>query len=254
VSVKAFIIDDEAPSRRELRYLLGQIENVEIAGEASTGAAGLKGIREAGADVVFLDIQMPGLDGLETARVLSELPRHPLVIFATAFQEYAVAAFEVEAFDYILKPFSLDRVRKSMAKVVNFLNRAPLKAADLFKEPQEALPAPAAVKRIPLYKGEKIIPTAPEKIHFIRCLDSELIVHTVDGKFKSKATLQELEQKLSSFGFIRTHRSFLVNTGRVLEVIPWFNGSYKLTMDDRDRTEVMVSRYNVKDLKRYFDL
>jgi DNA-binding LytR/AlgR family response regulator len=252
--MKAYIIDDESPSRRELRYLLGQIDGVEIAGEASTGVAGLKGLRETRPDAVFLDIQMPGVDGLEVARVMLELPHRPLLIFTTAFQEYAVEAFEVEAFDYILKPFSAERVRKSVAKAMNFLSRTPLKAADLLRGKDENPASSATMKRIPLFKGEKIIPMPPEKILFIQCQDGELSVHTRDGKYKAKSALHELEQKLSPFGFIRTHRRSLVNINHVLEVIPWFNGSVKLTMDDKERTEVLVSRYNVKDLKLYFDL
>ena len=252
--MKVYIIDDESPARRELKYLLGQIEGVEIAGEASTGAAGLKGIRESRPDVAFLDIQMPGLDGLEVSGILAEMPHRPLLIFATAHQGYAVEAFELEAFDYILKPFSLERVRKSIAKAGKFLDRTPLKAADLLRGDDTKAPAPATTKRIPLFKGEKIIPTPPERILFIQCQDGELSVHTRDGKYKAKSALHELEQKLSPFGFIRTHRRSLVNINHVLEVIPWFNGSIKLTMDDKERTEVLVSRYNVKDLKQYFDL
>jgi two-component system, LytTR family, response regulator len=252
--VKVFIVDDESPSRRELKYLLSQIIDVETVGEASSGATGLKGIRETKPDVVFLDIQMPGLDGLEVSRILSDAPHKPLLIFTTAFQEYAVEAFELEAFDYILKPFSPERVHKSVAKAKNFLNSAPLKAADLMRSPDKQQEYSETTKRIPLYKGEKIIPTAPENILFIRCQGGELFVHTYEGKYKAKPAMHELEQKLSPFGFIRTHRSFLVNINHVLELIPWFNGSYKLHMDDPEKSEVLVSRYNVKDLKRYFDL
>jgi DNA-binding LytR/AlgR family response regulator len=252
--MKAFIIDDESPARRELKYLLGRITDVEVVGEASSGATGLKEIQKLKPDVVFLDIQMPGLDGLGVSRILLESPHKPLLVFATAFQEYAVEAFEVEAFDYILKPFSPERVNKSVAKARDFLNHAPLKSADLLITRAEVRKPSETAKRVPLFKGEKIIPTAPEKILFIGCQGGELFVYTQEGKFKAKSAMHEMEQKLSPFGFIRTHRSFLVNINHVLEVIPWFNGSYKLTMDDKEKTEVLVSRYNVKDLKQYFDL
>jgi len=254
VAVKVVIIDDETPARRELRYLLSQVNDVEVIGEAATGTRGLQEIRELRPDVVFLDIQMPGLDGLEVSRILSELPHKPLLIFATAFQEYAVEAFEVDAFDYILKPFSSERVHKSVAKARKFLIQIPLKATELLKNQDKKWDSSKTAKRIPLFKGDKIIPTPPEKILFIRCQNRELLVHTQDGKYKAKSAMHELEQKLSPYGFIRTHRSFLVNINHVLEVIPWFNGSYKLTMDDREKTEALVSRYNVKDLKRFFDL
>lgn len=253
--MKTYIIDDESPARRELAYLLGQIEDVKVVGEAATGAAGLKGIQETRPDMAFVDIQMPGMHGLEVSRVLLELPHKPLLIFATAFQEYAVEAFEIEAFDYILKPFSAERIAKSVAKARKFLNhRTPLKAVDLLRGREEKPgPSPAA-KRVSLYKGDKIIPTAPDKILIIRCHDGEVVAHTQEGKYKLKSVLHDLEEKLSPYGFIRTHRSSLVNINHILEVIPWFNGSVKLTLDDRERTEVLVSRYNVKDLKEYFDL
>jgi len=161
--VKVVIIDDETPARRELRYLLSQVNDVEVVGEAATGTRGLQEIRELRPDVVFLDIQMPGLDGLEVSRILSELPHKPLLIFATAFQEYAVEAFEVDAFDYILKPFSSERVHKSVAKAKKFLIQTPLKAADLLKNQDKKWDSSETAKRIPLFKGEKIIPTPPEK-------------------------------------------------------------------------------------------
>lgn len=246
MAIRAFIIDDEAPARRELRYLLERIEGVEVVGEAANGTAALTGIRETRPQLVFLDIQMPGISGLELARFLGELPQRPLVVFATAFEEYAVQAFEVEAVDYLRKPFTLERVAKAVAKAAKILSAAPL--APEAKEPGEVC------RKIPLYRGETIVPTAPDRIIFARCEEGEVVVHAVDGRYRTRFTLNELEQRLAAAGFVRTHRSFLVNTNHVREVIPWFHGSYKLVMDDRERTEIPVSRYNVKDLKRHFDL
>jgi len=248
MTVRTFIIDDEAPARRELRYLLEQLEGAEVVGEAANGSSALKGIRETRPQLVFLDIQMPGMTGLELAQFLFELPYKPLLVFATAFDEYALEAFEVDAIDYLRKPFTQERVAKAFAKAAKALSQP---ARPVSAETREVVDP---CRKIPLYKGESIIPTAPDRIIFFRAEEGEVFVQALDGRYRSRCTLNELEKKLNASGFVRPHRSFLVNINHVREVIPWFNGSYKLIMDDRERTEVPVSRYNVKDLKRHFDL
>ena len=247
-TLRAFIVDDEAPARRELCYLLEQIPGVETVGEAATGTAALKGIRETKPDLVFLDIQMPGLSGLELAQFLCELPVRPLLIFATACQEHALDAFEVDAVDYLCKPFTGERIAKAVAKAARIL------AAKTGSTEAAAPGGGDSCRRIPLYRGETIIPTNPERIIFARAEEGEVVVHTIDGRYRTRCTLRELEQKLAPAGFFRSHRSFLVNSNHVREVIPWFNGSYKLIMGDKEKTEVPVSRYNVNDLKRHFDI
>lgn len=247
-SLRTFIVDDEAPARRELRYLLERVADVEVVGEAGNATAALAGIRETSPHLVFLDIQMPGLSGLELARFLDLLPVRPLLVFATAFDEYAAEAFDVEAVDYLLKPFSEERLVRAVAKARRALAVvSPLRPAG-GRQPTEIC------RKVPLYRGDTIVPTAIDRIVFARAEGGEVYVHAVDGRYRARLTLGELEQKLASSGFIRTHRSFLVNIDHVREVIPWFHGSYKLVMDDRERTEIPVSRYNVKDLKKHFDL
>lgn len=248
MGMRTFIIDDEAPARRELRYLLERIDGVEVVGEAATGTAALAGIREVQPQLVFLDIQLPGVNGLELAQFLCELPQRPLVVFATAFDAYAVQAFEVEAVDYLRKPFTQERVAKAVAKAAKIL------AVTAAPQAPEAKAVGGTCRKILLLRGETIVPTAPERIVFVRCEEGEVVVHAVDGTYRTRLILSDLEQKLAGVGFVRTHRSFLVNIDHVREVIPWFNGSYKLVMGDRERTEIPVSRYNVKDLKRHFDL
>ena len=245
--MRIFIIDDEAPARRELRYLLEMLPGVEVVGEAANGTAALAGIRAAGPEVVFLDIQMPGVNGLELAQFLRELPKRPLVVFATAFDGYAAEAFEVEAIDYLRKPFTPERVARSVAKATKALGTVA-------SHPSAIRVGGEPCRKIPLYRGETIVPTAPERIVFARAEEGEVHVHAVDGRYRTRFTLNDLEQKLAGAGFARTHRSFLVNIDHVREVIPWFNGSYKLVMNDRERTEIPVSRYNVKDIKRHFEL
>jgi len=247
MTIRTFIIDDEAPARRELKYLLEQISDAEVVGEAANGSAALKGIRETRPQLIFLDIQMPGMSGLELAQFLCELPYKPLLVFATAFDEYALEAFEVDAIDYLRKPFTQERVSKAFSKAARILSAE----VQPFAEPRETF---EPGRKIPLYRGESIIPTAPDRIILIHSEEGEVFVQAVDGRYRTRCTLNELEQKLAPSGFVRPHRSFLININHVREVIPWFNGSYKLIMDDRERTEVPVSRYNVKDLKRHFDI
>lgn len=246
MTIKIFIIDDEAPTRREMRYLLGQLPDVEVVGEAGTPSQGLQGIREHKPQLLFLDIQLPGLNGIELAQIIAELPERPLVVFATAFEQFAVQAFEVEAFDYLLKPFTLERVARSVRKAAKALALKPMEELQL---DEHRLPG-EGVKRVLVHKGEKMIPIPPESIVFIRATEGEAEVHTAEGVFTSRSTLAALESLLEPYCFVRVHRNSLVNLNCIVEYIPWFNGSCKLVMNDRGRSEVLVSRYNAKELKQ----
>ena len=250
MTISVFIIDDEAPTRRELRYLLEQVGEVDVLGEASTPSQGLQGIRETKPQLVFLDIQMPGLSGIELAQIVIEMPDKPLIVFATAFEQFAVQAFNLEAFDYILKPFTLERVAKSIQKAGKAL-RSSMEGKALFGiHDVPHGPDKSDTKRVLVHKGDKMIPVAPESIVFIRALDKEAEVHTVDGIFTSRSTLNTLEVILEPYSFVRVHRNSLVNLNGIIEIIPWFSGSCKLVMNDKVGSEVLVSRYNAKDLKQ----
>lgn len=252
MTLSVYIIDDEAPARRELRYLLEQIEGVSILGECSTSSQGLKGIREMRPSLVFLDIQMPGLSGIELAQVIAELPAAPLIVFATAYQEFAVEAFNVDAVDYVLKPFTMERVAHSIHKAEKTLRG---RVADSSRAGGGMQDGPASVdkpasKRVLVYKRGKTLPIAPESILFISRTERETLVHTTDETFTSRNSLTSLEEILEPFSFVRVHRNTLVNLNGIIEIIPWFSGSCKLVMNDTSRSEVLVSRYNAKDLKQ----
>lgn len=242
MSLHVFIVDDEAPSRRELKYLLGLAGTV-VVGEASGAAAAVEGIRKTRPQLVFLDIQMPGLSGLELACFLNSLAERPFLVFATAFEQYALKAFEVDAIDYLRKPFTLERVAKAVRKATNLL-----------ATPASDQRPPELFRRIPLYRGEVIVPTDLEQILFAQAKGGEVIVHALEGCYHIRWTLAELERKLVGAGFVRPHRSFLVNSQHVRELVPWFNRGYQLVMDDPGRTRIPVSRHQIQELKRQFDL
>lgn len=248
--ISAFIIDDEAPARRELRYLLEQVGGVEILGEAATPSQGVQGVRESLPQLVFLDIQLPGLNGIELALVIKELPGKPLIVFATAFEQFAVQAFNVDASDYILKPFTLERVAKSIHKAGDVLNSRATNKATVGLQEGQHVSDKSEIKRVLVHKGAKSIPIAPESIVFIRATEGEAQVHTADGVYTSNSTLNTLESVLEPYAFVRVHRNSLVNLNCIIEIIPWFSGSCKLVMNDTCGSEVLVSRYNAKDLKQ----
>ncbi|MFP5222484.1 MAG: LytR/AlgR family response regulator transcription factor [Acidobacteriota bacterium] len=259
MSLCVFIIDDEGPVRRELKHLLGRIENVAVVGEASSAAAAMPEVRALLPDLVFLDIQMPGLSGLELAYLFGDLPRKPLLVFVTAYEEHAVQAFELDALDYILKPFTLERLRKTIDKARRYLRldrpdpRERSGHGDAAATPSNT-DAGLMEKRIPLFDGERIVPTHPKHIFHVTSEEGRITVHAVHGRYTARATIAELEARLAPHGFFRAHRSHLVNLNHVAEILPWTGGSYKLIMSDRERSEIVVSRYNVKDLKAHFDL
>jgi len=239
MTVGAFIVDDEAPARRELRYLLEQVPEVAILGEACNPSQALQGIREKRPQLVFLDIQLPGLNGIELAQVIGEFAEPPLIVFATAFQQFAVDAFSVDAFDYILKPFTFERVKKTVAKAVHAVGPE-----------RRPLPEQSGIKRVLVQKRGKQIPVAPESIVFICAEEGEAQVHTRDGIFSSKSTVSALEELLAPYAFVRVHRNSLVNLNCIIEIIPWFSGSCKLVLNDAPRSQVLVSRYHAKELKQ----
>lgn len=239
MTISAVLIDDEAPARRELRYLLEQHGGVTILGEAATAAEGLRRLRELKPQLLFLDIQMPGLTGLELAELIQELPQPPLIVFSTAYSQFAVEAFAVQACDYLLKPVTQERLAKTIDKVRRQL------------EQPSAEPTHEERKWVAARQGSRILPIPPESIIFVKCTDALTHIHTVERAYQTSHTISALQQQLEPYAFFRAHRNALVNLNCVLEIIPWFSGSCKLVMNDPARSEILVSRYHVKELKKH---
>ena len=235
--LKALVCDDEAPARSELRFLLEEVGGVEVVGEASSGAEALQLIRALPYDVVFLDIDMPGLSGMQLAEVLNDLDKKPAIIFVTAHSEYAVQAFEVAATDYLVKPVESDRLRQAIERLVPAQPSGPIK-----------------LERIPVEKAGKKLLLPVDDIFHIMAKDDYSFLHTDGERFLSTMSLSTLESKLEAQGFYRVHRRFLVNLSKVSEVVPMYGGTLLLTLKDRNKTQVPVSRRRVPALKKVLGL
>jgi two-component system, LytTR family, response regulator LytT len=285
MSLRTLIVDDEPLAREELKYLLSAEPEVEVCGESSNGIEAVQLIRETAPDLVFLDVQMPGLDGFAVIkRLLDKKARMPQIVFATAFDQYAVRAFEVNAVDYLLKPFDKKRVQQAVGKAVR---RNALKAqaqgsgkkVEAAADPAAAVPAAAADGGLPDLRSllklleQQAAPAAnaPQRI-VVRAQNRLLLVDQKDICYASieegtisvvtpalegtsnYRTLEELQEALNPAIFWRAHRSHVVNINHIKEVVPWFKSTYQLRMGDRRHSELPVARAQTKRLRELFNL
>lgn len=254
MSIRTVIIDDEIPARDELAFLLSGFSDVELVGQAGSAGTGIELIRTTLPDLVFQDIQMPGKDGFHVVReILSAQNTPPLFVFATAFDKYALQAFEENAVDYLLKPFSRKRMVKCLDRVRSLMARDTDTGS--VRRELECLMSRLEKKddpiRIPVeYKG-RVKLLAPEEIVFFDVDDRKVRAHTKAGVLPlyGQATIDALEHKMADHPFFRAHRAFLVNLCHIDHFSPWFNGKYLLTMADADNSEVAISKARVKEFK-----
>ena len=245
--MKIIIVDDEAPARLKIKQYLKDYPDIEIVGEADNGADAVQEIKKKKPDLVFLDIQMPEMDGFEVIKALSE---PPLIIFATAYDQYAIQALEVNSIDYLLKPFSKSRLKDALERAKGMLKKDfETKIEDLLKLVEEEK---RFMTRIPVRKGKRIIFLDIKDVVWIGAEETLNFVYTKENRYLINDTLAELEEKLDPHIFFRIHRSSIINLNHVVEVIPWFAGQYKVVMKDREKTELTLSRRRVKSLKEIF--
>ncbi len=283
MTIRALIVDDEQLARQELEYLLRRADDVQIVAQGKNGVEAVELIRTHQPDVVFLDVQMPVLDGFAVLKKLLDKSRKtplPNIVFATAFDKYAVRAFEVNAVDYLLKPFEEARVRQTLEKIkarladaagAQAVNGAPdvdlnvavgqsaagvdgrLDALVRLLEHQQ-IPAKTAAK-IVLRVGGRLLLVEQKDICFASIEEGiiNVVTPSIEGQSNCR-TLEDLLNLLDPELFWRAHRSFVVNIHRIQEVVPWFKSSYQLRMDDRRHTEIPVSRAQTKRLRELFNL
>jgi DNA-binding LytR/AlgR family response regulator len=245
--IRVVVVDDEELARARIRGLLKAFDDLECVGEAENGLEAVERIRELGPDLVFLDIQMPGMDGFE---VLAALDDVPLVIFATAYDEYALKAFEVNSIDYLLKPIEKERLASAVERARELLAGGRELGREI--ERIAGLVRSRGVERLPVQKGRKIVLVDHADIVWIEASEGLVFVHTADQRLLANTTMAELEARLDPASFFRTHRSSIVNLNHVVEIVPWFGGKYKIVVDDAARSELVLSRARAKALRAIF--
>jgi two-component system, LytTR family, response regulator LytT len=255
LTAKALIVDDEAPARSELRFLLEQAGGVEVVGESGSAAEAMQLIAAIEYDIVFLDIEMPGLSGLDLANALAAAERPPAVIFVTAYGEHALKAFEVAATDYLVKPVALDRLRLALARVTTVVGGdAAAKAAVATSAADEAGGPPEGgqvrIERVPVEKAGRTLLIPAAEILYVEAQDDYSRVYTPQGRYLSALSLTTLEERLEPLGFFRVHRSYLVDLARVREVLPMYGGMLVLRLSDETGTQIPVSRRRAAACKR----
>ena len=256
MKIRALIVDDEAPARNELAYLLASFPDVKTV-EAKTGGSALEVIRDDPPDVVFLDIQMPGLDGFDVLREARQYPDPPLFVFVTAYDRYAIRAFEMNAVDYLLKPVMADRLSVSVKRVRELLaGRGDDDLQPELGDLLEALPSGNPLPKLSVDANGRIQLIDYENIVYFELLDRKIVVNTHDKSYPCHglATLDDVEARVGNLHFLRINRGVVVNLNRVREFTPWTGGKYALIMDDAGSTELTLSRGRVRDFKQRLGL
>ncbi|MEA2666023.1 MAG: two-component system, LytTR family, response regulator LytT [Candidatus Eremiobacteraeota bacterium] len=229
--MRALVVDDEPLVRSELVYVLGKIGGHIEVGEAGDAVAALRALADEAYDVVFLDINLPGLSGIEASRVIGKLERAPQIVFVTADDSHALDAFELAAVDYVVKPVSQARLARTVERVRALRETAPPPA-----------PRAGAPLRVALEDGERQRLVRIAEIRYVQANGHLVTARVGEGDLRWKGSLTDAAARLEPCGFLRVHRAYLVNPERVVEVEPYFGGAYLLRVDDKARSEVPVSR------------
>lgn len=233
--MRAMVVDDEAPARSELKYLLEESGRVDLIVEATSAREAVEKLMEVRVDVMFLDISMPKTNGMQLAEALHKLKNPPQVVFVTAYSEYALDAFGVDATDYLMKPVETDRLAQALDKIVEHI---------------KPLNLPVSVERIPVVKSGSKVLVPIDQIRFIEAKDDYSCIYTESDRFLSTISLQKLEDRLVGHGFFRIHRSYIVNLEYVADVEVISAGILQLTIQGFEDKHISVSRRRVVALKR----
>lgn len=248
--MRALVVDDEAPARRKLARLLAEAPDVEVAGEAASGREAVERIRALRPDVVFLDIQMPEGDGFDVVAAVGPLEM-PWTVFVTAFDEHAVRAFEVEAIDYVLKPYAPERLHATLERLrARLATPRDAEAAALDRVLAEVAPARAPLRHLLVEHGARSVFLPVERVDWVESDRNYVTLHAGGHAFSVRSTLNALEARLDPARFLRINRSQVIRLDAVREVHPWSHGDRHVVMQDGHRL-VWSRRYRARDDDRF---
>ncbi len=250
--LKALVVDDEKPSRDELSYLLSRESDIEIVGQADSGAAAITLAASLKPHVIFMDIDMRGMNGLEAAAVIRSVLPEVIVIFATAYDHYAIQAFEIGAVDYILKPFEGERVHATIERLKSYHVTDWQTAGQRIDVALQQ--SKVNVNKLPVLKAGKIILVNYDEIIYATTNAGIVTIVTGEERYEYQGTLTEIEERTRQSQFVRVHKSYVVNMDKVKEVIPWFKGTYWLKVDHPSNIEIPVSKSQIKTIKELLGL
>lgn len=229
--MNCIIVDDEYPAREELKYFINEFSNMKMEAEFEDSIKALEYIEENKPDIVFLDINMPKLDGMVLGKIINNFEKKIIIVFITAHKEHAVNAFEIEAFDYILKPYSEERIVNTLRRLekIQFVDKC-------------------INNKITLKKNNKLRVISICDICYCEARERETIIYTSKEKFIENCSISEFYKRLPKNNFFRSHRSYIVNLEKIVEIIPWFNNTYMVKIQGIDE-QIPVSRNNINDFK-----
>lgn len=246
--IRAIIIEDEKPAIEELKYVLSKYNFLNIVDVAMTGNAGYELVKKLQPEVVFMDINIPIESGISVSKKIKEFNKDINIIFITAYEQYALEAFEIDALDYILKPFDDKRISVTIKRLQEkieekYKEEIPVMISDILNKLEKE---EKTLKKIPCEYRGKIILIDTKNIHYCYTMEDKTYVKIDSEEYITHNTLKEIEKKTDLF---RVHRSYIVNMDNIKELYSWFNGTYKLVMNDKEQSEIPVSRNNVKKVK-----
>ena len=237
--INCIIVEDELPAREELKYFLNEEKEIKLIAEFDNPLDTLNFLENNTTDVIFLDISMPDMNGISLGKIVTKMYPNMKIVFITAYKDYAVDAFEIKAFDYLLKPYSETRIRNLLKSLVNTETEviSSIKNSNL--------------KKITVNIDERLYVISLNDVDYIEASEKETLIFSNQKKYISKIKISKWEEMLKGYNFYRCHRSFIIDLDKITEIEQWFNSSWIIKIKNYT-TAIPVSRNNIKELKEIF--